>query len=79
MTASGEVDGSIEGQAQSWDVAAGLLIAREAGCVVNDFFIADAMRVGNASVVAAPGVEDYVFGAVEAASDMKLPRVNPAF
>lgn len=78
-TASGEVDGSIEGQAQAWDVAAGLLIAQEAGCVVNDFFTAGAMLSGNASVAAAPGIEDYVFGAVEAASDMKLRRVNPTF
>ena len=77
LTASGEVDGSIEGQAQAWDVAAGLLIAHEAGCVVNHYFNVNAMLEGNASVAAAPGVEDYVFGAVEAASDIRLPRVSP--
>ena len=75
QTAGGEVDGSVEGQVHSWDVAAGLLIARETGCVVNDFFTAGAMRDGNPSVAAAPGAEESVFGAVEAALGHSLPRL----
>ena len=75
LTASGEVDGAVEGQVQAWDVAAGLLIAREAGCVVNDFFVPGGMELGNPAVAAAPGLEDCVFAAVEAALGTAVPRL----
>ena len=75
QTASGELDGSVEGHVRPWDVAGGLLIAREAGCVVNDFFRSGAMRDGNPAIAAAPGVEDFVFGAVEAALGHRVPRL----
>jgi myo-inositol-1(or 4)-monophosphatase len=78
MTASGEVDGFIEGHIWPWDVLAGLLIAREAGCHVSDFLEGDAMRNGNAALVAAPGAETAVIAAAEDALADCLPRMLPA-
>lgn len=77
LTASGEVDASVEGDIQPWDVAAGLLISREAGCVVNNFFIGNAMTKGNPTVSAASGVEDVVFQVMEKAVGTSLPRQPP--
>ena len=46
-TACGRTDGYLERHINSWDVAAGLLIAREAGAVTNDFFAGDWLTAGN--------------------------------
>ena len=55
-TADGRVDAYAESHINSWDVAAGLVIAREAGCWVNDFFAGDALLRGNPILAAAPGI-----------------------
>ena len=78
MTASGEVDGFWEGHLWPWDVLAGHLIAQEAGCFTGEFLEGDAMRNGNAALVAAPGVESALFAAAEEALADFLPRMLPA-
>lgn len=74
---SGELDGAMEGHTSPWDVAAGLIIARESGCVVSDYFAGDAMQRGNAVVAAAPGAEDHVFAVAESALRCSIPRLCP--
>jgi len=74
-TASGEVDGAIEGQVSLWDIAAGLVIAREAGCRVNDFLAENSASDANPAVAAAPGLEDLVFGCTEFAIGFPIPRL----
>lgn len=78
MTASGEVDGFLEGHLWPWDVLAGKLIAQEAGCFAGEFLEGEAMRNGNAAIVAAPGVETALFAAAENALADFLPRMLPA-
>lgn len=78
MTASGEVDGFWEGHLWPWDVLAGQLIAQEAGCFAGEFLEGDAMRNGNAALVAVPGVETALFAAAENALADFLPRMLPA-
>ncbi len=77
MSASGEVDGFWEGHLWPWDVLAGQLIAQEAGCFAGEFLEGEAMRNGNAALVAAPGVEKALFGAAEDALADFLPRMLP--
>ena len=74
---SGELDGAMEGHTSPWDVAAGLLIARESGCIVSDYFAGDAMQRGNAVVAAAPGVEDQVFAVAGEALDFPVLSICP--
>lgn len=50
----GRTDGYLELHINSWDVAAGLVIAREAGAVVSDFFAGDGLTKGNPIVCATP-------------------------
>ena len=78
MAASGEVDGFLEGHLWPWDVLAGKLIAQEAGCFAGEFLEGDAMRNGNAAIVAAPGTETALFAAAENALADFLPRMLPA-
>ena len=78
MTASGEVDGFVEGHIWPWDVLAGMLIAAEAGCVISKYIEDDAMRSGNAALAVAPGAERAVFGAAEDALADFLPAMLPA-
>ncbi len=78
MTASGEADGYFEGHLWPWDVLAGQLIAQEAGCFAGEFLEGEAMRNGNAALVAAPGVETALFRAAENALADFLPRMLPA-
>lgn len=54
--AAGRTDGYLELHINSWDVAAGYVIAREAGASLNDFFAGDAIMKGNPIVCLAPGV-----------------------
>ncbi len=54
--AMGRTDGYVEAHINSWDVAGALVIAKEAGCHVSDFFVGDAVRKGNPILVAAPGI-----------------------
>jgi myo-inositol-1(or 4)-monophosphatase len=54
--AAGRTDGYLELHINSWDVAAGYVIAREAGASLNDFFAGNAIMSGNPIVCLAPGV-----------------------
>ncbi len=55
--ALGRTDGYVEMHINAWDVAAGVVIAREAGAYINDFFAApDALTKGNPILTAAPGI-----------------------
>ena len=76
LTAAGNIDGAIEGHVNLWDAAAGFVIAREAGCMVNNFFTEGALDHGNPAVAAPPGMEEIVFGALEAASGEPVPRLG---
>lgn len=55
-TACGRTDAYLELHINSWDVAAGLVIAREAGAVVSDFFTAEGLTEGNPIVCATPAI-----------------------
>lgn len=54
--ANGRTDGYAELHINSWDVAAGVVIASEAGAVVNAYFSGDWAAGGNPILAAAPGV-----------------------
>jgi myo-inositol-1(or 4)-monophosphatase len=57
-TACGRLDGFAEQHLNSWDVAAGLCIAREAGARTNEFMRGDWLKRGGAFFCAAPGIYD---------------------
>ena len=52
--ADGRTDGYLELHINSWDVAAGIVIAREAGAVLNDFFAGRWLTEGNPILAATP-------------------------
>lgn len=54
--AAGRLDGYLELHLNSWDVAAGLVILREAGALTNDYTRGEWLTDGNAFVCGAPGV-----------------------
>jgi myo-inositol-1(or 4)-monophosphatase len=54
--AAGRVDGYWEMKLRPWDVAAGTLIAREAGALVTDFGGAGGLLPGESVLAAAPGL-----------------------
>ena len=58
--ANGRTDAYIETHINSWDVAAGLVIAGEAGCRINAFCSGNWITEGNPILVAAPGVAEIV-------------------
>jgi myo-inositol-1(or 4)-monophosphatase len=58
--AAGRTDGYVELHINSWDVAAGYVIAREAGATLNDYFAGDAIMKGNPIICTAPGVAGAV-------------------
>jgi myo-inositol-1(or 4)-monophosphatase len=53
---AGKLDGYWEMGLRPWDVAAGALVAREAGCLVSDFAGAAVALPGESIVAAAPGL-----------------------
>jgi len=55
-TAAGRLDAYLELHINSWDAAAALAIAREAGCWINDFESGDWLANGNAIGFGAPGL-----------------------
>lgn len=57
-TASGRLIGYIEPHMNSWDCLAGLLIAVEAGNILEEFNVPNAIHNGTRVVVGAPGVYD---------------------
>lgn len=58
--ANGRTDAYIETHINSWDVAAGLVIAAEAGCRTNAFCSGNWVTEGNPILVAAPGVAEAI-------------------
>jgi myo-inositol-1(or 4)-monophosphatase len=62
--ACGRVDAYLELHINSWDVAAGIVLAREAGAVVNDFFRDDWLDGGNSILVATPALADTLADAM---------------
>ncbi|MBN9064195.1 MAG: hypothetical protein BGP06_05055 [Rhizobiales bacterium 65-9] len=54
--ADGRTDGYMELHINAWDVAAGVIIAREAGAAVSNFFSGDALTTGNPILVATPAL-----------------------
>lgn len=54
--ANGRSDAYAELHINAWDVAAGVVIAREAGATVSDFFTGDWAANGNPILAAAPGL-----------------------
>lgn len=62
--AAGRIDGYCEIHINSWDVAAGVVIADEAGARLSDFFSGDAIRDGNPILVASPGIAEALSSAV---------------
>ena len=58
--ADGRFEGYFEPHINSWDVAAGLVIVREAGGFTNDFFSGDALKHGNPILAGAPGLRGFL-------------------
>jgi myo-inositol-1(or 4)-monophosphatase len=56
--AIGRVDGYAELHIHLWDVAAALVILREAGARVSDFLAGDGAASGNAILACAPGLAE---------------------
>jgi myo-inositol-1(or 4)-monophosphatase len=54
--ANGRTDGYGEVHINSWDVLAGLVIAGEAGALINDFCTGPWVAEGNPILCAAPGI-----------------------
>jgi myo-inositol-1(or 4)-monophosphatase len=68
--AAGRTDAYLEHHINSWDVAAGYIIAREAGATVNHFFAPGGVERGNPILAATPGL------AGELADLMTLDRAS---
>ena len=60
LLADGCFDGFVAAHANAWDVAAGIVLVREAGGWTNDFFAGDGLQRGNRMIAAAPGFRDEV-------------------
>ena len=54
--ACGRTDAYAEQHINAWDVAAGVVIAAEAGALVNDFFAGDWAKNGNPVLAVTPGI-----------------------
>jgi myo-inositol-1(or 4)-monophosphatase len=66
-TAAGRIDAFGEPHINSWDVLAGIVLVKEAGGRVSDFFAGEGMRKGNPILVVAPGIADPVSTAFDIA------------
>lgn len=55
-SAAGRIDGYLERHINSWDAAAAIVIAREAGCWTNAFDSGDWLASGNPIGVGSPGI-----------------------
>jgi myo-inositol-1(or 4)-monophosphatase len=58
FVADGRSEGYIEAHINSWDVAAGIVLVREAGGLVNDFFAGDGLLGGGRILAAPPALAD---------------------
>jgi myo-inositol-1(or 4)-monophosphatase len=68
-TAAGRFDGYWENVVSAWDIAAGALIAREAGAILTDVHGGPFQVDGGNILMATPGVHAALVAAVKAASD----------
>jgi myo-inositol-1(or 4)-monophosphatase len=71
--ADGRFDGLWEPWLEAWDVAAGSLIAREAGCAVTDFDGGDDWLFGRRIVAANPRLAPQIRDALAATDADRLP------
>jgi myo-inositol-1(or 4)-monophosphatase len=69
--AEGKVDASITLSNRSWDVAAGVVIAREAGARVLDRDGSEYSTDSNSTIAASPGLSDELLALVHAALQAK--------
>ena len=58
FTAAGRFDGYWERHINSWDAAAGLVLVREAGGMVNDFLAGEGLTQGKELLAASPALAD---------------------
>ena len=58
FAAASRLGAFVELHINAWDCLAGILIAREAGCLVNDFYAGDGFRHGNFLLIASPSLWD---------------------
>jgi myo-inositol-1(or 4)-monophosphatase len=58
QVATGTTDAYVESHINSWDVAAGIVIVREAGGWTNDFFAGDGLLKGNPILACTPEMRD---------------------
>ena len=58
--ANGRTDGYAEVHINSWDVLAGLVIAREAGALINDFCTGPWVKEGNPILCLVPGIAPMI-------------------
>ena len=65
--ADGRLEGFWESRVNSWDVCAGLVLAREAGAVVDDFYAGEGPAKAGRCFAAAPKVADALRGATDRA------------
>jgi len=63
-TAEGKFDALIEYGLQVWDVAAGIIIALESGCVVSDFYGNIGKWNGDTLIVCSPHIYEYIMEVV---------------
>jgi myo-inositol-1(or 4)-monophosphatase len=69
--ANGRTDAYFESHINAWDVAAGLVIAAEAGAVINPFCTGNWLENGNPILCATPGIAEIV--AREAGIPLAVP------
>jgi myo-inositol-1(or 4)-monophosphatase len=58
--ADGRIEAAAEIHINAWDVAAGIVMVREAGGWANDFLANDGLSRGNPILAAAPGMKDFL-------------------
>lgn len=71
--AAGRIDGFWEDHMMPWDVAAGLVLAREAGAVLSDYGSGEGWRRGNAILIGTPGLAGFFSGV----TGVPLPGIVP--
>ncbi len=75
--ADGRFDGFYEAHNQSWDALAGMVLAREAGAVTNDFLADGGLTRGNVAMAVAPGIHAPLCQVLREAG-LPLGRAYPA-
>lgn len=71
--ACGRTDAYLEAHINSWDVAAGILIAAEAGAQVNDFFSGNGLVSGNPVLASTPALYPPLARILDLSRDSETP------